>query len=136
VECRDGGILEKRRRRGPMHTSNRVRTGGADDEHGRNRDGPHPSTNGSGGADAKWGSDGGSEEKKLKNKKWGRKGGAVLDRGFWIGQGRAVRAVAGSKWMARCTSYWVGFAHRPGWVSRTMARWLVGCISYRGCTHV
>jgi hypothetical protein len=27
-------------------------------------------------------------------------------------------------------------ARRAGWVSRTVARRLVGCISYRGCTHV
>jgi hypothetical protein len=33
---------------------------------------------------ANWGNGGGSEEKKLKKKKWGRKGGAVLDRGCRI----------------------------------------------------
>jgi hypothetical protein len=51
---------------------------------------------------------GGSREKKLK-KKWGRK------RWSGFGQGRAVRVIPGSKWMVRCTSYWVGFARRPGW---------------------
>jgi hypothetical protein len=53
------------------------------------------------------------------------------DRGVWC-----RRLLAGSKWIARCASCWVGLVHQAGWVSRTMARWLVGCISYRGCTHV
>jgi hypothetical protein len=83
----------------------------------------------------KWGSGRGSEEKKLKKKKWGRKRWSGLDRGFWIGQGRAMRAVAGSKWTVRCASYWVGFARWPCWLGEPDRGVPVGWVHFLYVSH-
>jgi hypothetical protein len=61
-------------------------------------------------------------------KRWSGFGQGMSDQ---IGARGAGGLLAGSKWMARCASYWVGLVCRVGWVSRTMVRRLVGCISYR-----
>jgi hypothetical protein len=72
---------------------------------------------------AKWGSGRGSEEKKLKKKKWGEKGGAVLDGDSGSDRGtRCGWLLVRSGWCGAPVTGSGSRAALVGWVSRTVAR--------------
>jgi hypothetical protein len=105
---------------------------------GRNRDSPRPSTNGGGGADCKvgeWRRDQGeeTEEEEVGEKKveqfWTRDFGS--DRGV-----RCRRLLVRSGWRGAPVTRSGSRVGLVGWASRVVVHRLVGCISYRRCTHV
>jgi hypothetical protein len=105
---------------------------------GRKRDSPRPSTNGGSGADCElgeWRRERGeeTEEEEVGEKKVER---------FWTGDFGSDRGARCRRFCLLVQNGWrgapvtgSGCARRAGWVSWMACR-LVGCISYRGCTHV
>jgi hypothetical protein len=117
VECRDGGILEKRRRRGPMHTSNRVRTGGGGRRARAESRRPTPLHEWqwrSGCEVGEWRRERGeeTEEQEVGEKRWSGFGQGILDRtgargagGCWFEMDGAVHQLLGrvraSAWLGK-----------------------------------